>query len=780
MTENPGSGARARPDGQPRGTRPIFPWVLLILISGWAVLAAWLNPVEEHSYDAATFHVYRAVLFSDARAQGVLYPRWVQPINAGLGGPLFAFYPPLTYYALDGLHVLGLSHPLAWRLLVGLAMLVAAAGMFALTRELAGSDAPALAAAALFLYSYPLLRELLERGAPEGFAVALYPWALWGPARFVRRPGGIRFAMAALIWAALILTHHLAAAFLLPALIMLAVLDLRHVGRRAVGALALTLAAGAALAAVFLLPFLADRNAVRLDNVVALEYAQVIRNAIALPDLLALPAAYDTGLGNNAIGEHLGPLIAAVLAAGLPIGLALWFRGSRQISLACAGFALLGLAVIWLQTPASDAVWEALPFLAYVQIRTRLLGVVVLCAAAVLGLALGEMRGRWRTGMAGAAAVAAVALALPVLYPRLQYRYTAFEREPTVADAAAFALRENVPGLTAFNEFLPVWRYLPFTAEEARRAAQALLVSLPPGAEVLATERSANRMSAEVRSPVPFDAVLHVLYYPGWAGSVNGQEHRLEPAEGTGYAVLPGVPAGTHQITLRYVGTSAQRIGTWISLLALAGVILTAVLWRDGRRIPASAIHSQAHWWLAGALAVLLAVKMAWLDPHTTALRRASTCATVAGPTGGLNVSFGGEIRLCGLELTARAYRPGARLRVTLYWQADQAVEQPAVSFVHLLGATFNPRTGNPLWGQQDKELPGEHPVMRWVPGVIYRDTYELPIDPDAPPGEYQLEIGWFRTGTGQRLAPQGVGPGDPVLLSDLDSLLLPGIVIRR
>ncbi len=780
MTENPGAGAEVSAVGRPQWSSRIFPWALLILISGCAVLAAWLNPVEEHSYDAATFHVYRAVLFSDARAQGIFYPGWVQPINAGLGGPLFAFYPPLTYYALDALHALGLPHPLAWRLLVGLAMLVAATGMFVLIREVAGEDAPALAAAALFLYSLPVLRELLERGAPEGFAVALYPWGLWGAARFARSPGGVRFAVAALIWAALILTHHLAAAFLLPALILLALLAVPHAGRRAVGGLALTLSAGAALAAVFLVPFLADRGAVRLDNVLALEYAQVVRNAISLPDLLALPAAYDTGLGNNAIGERLGPLAGAILAAGLLIGLARWLRERRRVWPACAGFALLGLALIWLQTPASDAVWRALPFLAYVQIRTRLLGAVVLCAAVVVGLVLGQMRGRWRSGAAAGVAIAAVALALPVLYPRLQYRYAAFQREPTVADTAAFALRENVPGLTAFNEFLPVWRYLPFTAEEARRVAQSLLAALPEGAQVAAEERGASHMSVQLWSPTPFDAVLHVLYYPGWVAYVDGQGHRLEPAEGTGYAVLPGVPAGTHRITLNYLGTPAQRSGAWMSLLALAGITLTAILWRGRPRVSTPATGRRAHWWLAGGLALLLAIKVAWLDPYTTALRRASTCATVAGPAGGLDVSFGEEIRLCGLELPTRTYRPGARLRVTLYWQADRVVEQPAVSFVHLLGATFNPRTGNPLWGQQDKQLPGEHPVMRWAPGKIYRDTYDFQIDPGTPPGEYQLEVGWFRPETGQRLAPQGTGPGDRVLPSNLESLLVPGIVVRE
>ena len=42
-----------------------------------------------------------------------VYPRWVQPINGGLGGPLFSFYSPLVYFLADGLHAAGLPHPLS-------------------------------------------------------------------------------------------------------------------------------------------------------------------------------------------------------------------------------------------------------------------------------------------------------------------------------------------------------------------------------------------------------------------------------------------------------------------------------------------------------------------------------------------------------------------------------------------------------------------------------------------------------------------------------------------
>jgi hypothetical protein len=765
-------------------------------------MPAWLSPVEEHSYDAATFHVYRAVVFADALAHGNAFPRWVQPINAGLGGPLFSFYPPLTYYLLAGLHAPGIPFPLAWRLVVGLAMAIAAAGVYAVTVQITRRAVAGLAAAAIFLFSLPLLRELLERGAPEGLAVALYPWVLWGLVRMIRRPSGFNLAIASLLWAALILTHHLAAAFLVPVLILTALL---FSGRRegdwvredkppaeasgprcfwALGILALMLLLGTALSAFFLIPFLLERGFVRMDNVIALDYARALKNAVPLRDLLALPPPYDTGLDNNSIGEHIGPLVALILVGGLLAGALLATTRRDWRWLAVAVFSLLGLIIVWLQTPAANAVWEALPILAYVQIRTRMLGVAALCAALVVGLALGEIRGRWQAGLGGAAVLASLLLALPLLYPALQYRYTAFEPDPTAEDAASFALRENVPGLTAFNEFLPVWRHLAFTPAEAVNAAASVLRDLPPGARVLAQEWGGDRLLARVESPVPFDTQVHQLYFPGWVATVSGERRALLPAEGTGYIVLKGLPTGNQTIELRYEGTGVQHTATWVSAIALLGLVVGTAVWRGGRlggANPIAVVYPKTNWWLVVGLAVLLAGKTLWLDPFTTLLRRASTCSEVTGATSSAAVRFGEHVRLCAVEIGQRSIRAGDPLQVNLYWQVDSPVEQPAASFVHLLGTAFNPRSGNPLWGQQEKDAPGSHSLSRWTPGKVYRDSYEFQVDPAAPAGEYALEIGWFEPESGERLKPTLESPAGAqgMRLSDLDSLLIPGIIVR-
>jgi hypothetical protein len=759
--------------------RMVFSWLLVILLPALAIYTALLYPIEEHSYDAATFHVYRGVVFSSARAEGILYPRWVQPLNAGLGGPLFSFYSPLSYYALDALHALGISQPVAWRMLVALALLIASAGIFALTLSLFGDATGALAASAVYIFSYPLLREFFERGSPQGFALALYPWALAALVLFIKRPTGLRLGFAALTWSFLILTHNLSAFFLIPLFGLVALLFVFRHGWQALWTTILVLGSGLLLAGIFLVPFLAERSYVQLDNAIAVDYARIARNAIPLSRLLGFPSSYDIGLDNNLIGDRFGPLQGLIALSGVVAGLILWIKRRDRKALVAVGFGLLGLLVIWLQTAGADPLWRAIPLLAYVQARSRLLGLAILSNSIVVGYLVSVLPIRWRAGSALALIAASLILAIPVLYPQLQYRYAVFEQEPTIDDVVVFSIQENVPGLTAFNEFLPIWRYLPFTEEEAQRASSSLFASLPAESRITHEARGTNWARAAVEFPTPGDADLYILYFPGWTGLVDGEVHALKPVEGNGYIRLEEIPAGHHTLELRYEGTSAQRAGTWISAVTALGLILAAILWRGKRAASLVASYPAPSWWLVVGLVLLVALKAAFVDSHTTLFRRTSTCSDVESAGVGVDVRFDHGVRLCAFELRDRALKPGDTARITLYWQVEGPVQEPADSFVHLWGASFNPKTGNPLWGQQDKQLPGYHPLTRWNPGKIYRDSYEFRVDPDAPPGEYQIEIGWVQPATGQRHGLELVQSSDELSVSHLDSLLISGIELH-
>jgi len=756
-----------------------YSWSLALALTLFAAYPALAYPIEEYAHDAATIHVYRGVVFSAARADGCLYPRWVDPINGGLGGPLFSFYPPLLYFAMDSLKSLGVPHTLAWRVIVAVSLLAASSGTFTLALALFKRADIALACSVCFTYSPNLLQNLFDRGSPQGMAFALVPWLLWTLLRLARHPCGRRFGLVSLCWAIIILLHTVTALLLLPiAGVFLLYLALRHNLRNSAVCL-LALVVGLLLTSFYVVPFLAECQYVQLENTTMSSYTQPVSNPLPLARVVSLPRVFDTGLGNNSMGIGVGILQTLTLALGLLLPLVQWRRRPLADLVLSVGIAALGLATIWLQTQAGTPVWAAIPALAILQFRWRLLGGVGLAAALLLGYLLEFQQGKTRSVLVVALILTCLGLQLPSLYPTLQHRYNQLSLPPTVEDAKAAALRLNLPGLTAFNELLPRWRTMAFTEEEATRVATMPLSGLPDGARIIDWKRRNGQVQVSLATPAPFRAAMHVLYFPGWAGYVDGEKRPLMPMTTTGY-ILVDVPAGSHTVTLKYEGTPVQHAAGLLSAITAICLVIVACLWRQGSADQVSEpLCVRPRWWLLVGLLSLVGLKSWWIDPHTTLFRLSSKCEAIAGITAQTDVWFGQSVQLCGYNISKTQLTPGSLASVTLYWRISHAVSEPVDSFVHLLGTTFNPATGNPLWGQQDKQRPGGHSLPEWVPGKLYRDTYEFRVDPQTPSGEYQLEIGLWQRSTGERLPPEIRRPCDHLSVSHLDSLLLSGITVR-
>ena len=76
------------------------------------------------------------------------------------------------------------------------------------------------------------------------------------------------------------------------------------------------------------------------------------------------------------------------------------------------------------------------------------------------------------------------------------------------------------------------------------------------------------------------------------------------------------------------------------------------------------------------------------------------------------------------------------------------------------------------MWGQKDNEpADGFYPTTEWRKGEIVRDQYDLTIPFDAPPGEYQIEVGMYVGETGERLLasrPESPERDDRILLDSI------------
>ena len=227
--------------------RAAIAWPLLLAVVVMLVWRGNLGPALLNE-NLSIYWVW-ADQFTAELAHGVLYPRWLAASDAGLGTPVFYFYPPGAFY-LSGLF--GLLGASTYASLIGtFAVAFAASGLACWYWLKERSNHPLFGAAFFVAAPYHLLN-YTDRGAlAESLATALIPVTLIGLRRIAEKRRG--FITTGLGYAALIATHLPLA--LLVSVFLIAPYVLVH--RRSLRDFAVALGAGIGLSAIYLLPALA-------------------------------------------------------------------------------------------------------------------------------------------------------------------------------------------------------------------------------------------------------------------------------------------------------------------------------------------------------------------------------------------------------------------------------------------------------------------------------------------------------------------------------------------
>ncbi|MBI3287258.1 MAG: hypothetical protein HYZ68_04335 [Chloroflexi bacterium] len=117
-------------------------------------------------------------------------------------------------------------------------------------------------------------------------------------------------------------------------------------------------------------------------------------------------------------------------------------------------------------------------------------------------------------------------------------------------------------------------------------------------------------------------------------------------------------------------------------------------------------------------------------------------------------------------NVSSAVLAPGGSLQLVLYWRALAEVTTSYHVFTHLVD------TQDRIWGQWDQPPQGGgFLTSEWRPGDVIRDTYTIPVDPQAPSGEYRLLVGMYELQSGQRLPvydPLEALRGDYLVLANL------------
>jgi len=757
----------------------VWPYLALSLFS--LVAVAPLAHADLPCSDDGPFHLFRAVELGRLLQLGHWFPRWAPDMAQGYGYPFFNFYAPLSSYGVVALHALGLAYPAALKVAFALGLWLAGLATFWLARALWGERAGVAAGAAYLLAPY-LAYDILFRGnLAEAFAFVWPPLVLLG--LHLRQRRG--WLLAALAYAALILTHNVFALVASP--LFVAYLLLRAGQTRSFATLwrgGLALAAGIALTAYFWAPALAERAEVHPDRLLVPPIFTWYTNFITPADLLAAPQVEDPLLINPSPIRAIG--LVPVLF-GLPaVAAALWAVWKRKRNLGAGAALFFAAALVYyalLTLPISAPVWGLIKPLELVQFPWRMLGPAALCAALLVGASvpvlergLARLGGRTNHALRGAARGATAgpfAAVLPVIflanlgwwYPR----YCATATEVGVPDLIRYEQDSHTIGTTAKGEYLPraVGGVPADTAlaEALMRGEEPDRLALFFGAEATAAQ-TADPLDASytVESPADTLAIYQQLYYPGWQASVDGQPVEVRaavaaaddatwPTADMAGLVSFNIPAGTHTVRVWFGSTPLRSAGSAVSLIALAAVMGIAV-WQARRRRSEQNANGASDATATGPMtgrqvaallivcALLPIVKLGVIDRVPNPLRRPAFdtgALPLTGPLGqySLQADFAGGIRLHGYDLATSRLPADGAVDVALYvsrWAASEQRYWPAFRIVDADGFTWqDPDYLPPRW---QREPP---PTGLWPLDEYAQWARHLTLLPGTPPGTYTL-----------------------------------------
>jgi 4-amino-4-deoxy-L-arabinose transferase-like glycosyltransferase len=129
------------------------------------------------------------------------------------------------------------------------------------------------------------------------------------------------------------------------------------------------------------------------------------------------------------------------------------------------------------------------------------------------------------------------------------------------------------------------------------------------------------------------------------------------------------------------------------------------------------------------------------------------------------SLNFGDKLLLRGFDLPMRV-QAGKLLAVTAYWEGLSPMELRYRAFVHLVDAQGG------RWGQHDDDPACRLLATEIRPGQRASRQFRIPINPAAPPGEYQVILGLYNPNTLERLTIWDnltqQSPGDYIVLGKI------------
>lgn len=574
-----------------------YAWLALLLAVP-AMLPLFAAGYFFKAHDAR-HSVFFLVEFDRAFSAGALWPVWGPDFAVGFGYPVWLVYAPLPYFVGEAFHLLGLGFTAAIKATWVLGFVLGALGMYRLARRWWGQAAGLVASVAFTYAPYHLVQIYVRAALAEFMALAWLPWAVLALVALWEAPGPRRTAAAALAVAALLMLHTVSIVTFVPVvaglMLVLLVRDLwlsrksnpakshmRPLGRSLLWTGA-GIVLGGLLAAIFLAPMLLERSYIAETQWVN-DYYNYRNHFVYWSQFFDPTWGYGFSLPGTQDGMsyQLGFVIFLAAVAGAVEALRRRSAGLPRRAEALY-LVVVSVSALFLMTPASMALWDALPLMGLVQFPWRLLAIEVFTLALLAGISV-----LWlvrQTGLRDHSGAAPFLLSASIIlassfYIRAQITPIRPQSETPLAVIEFELEYSDMRGMTRWSDRVPENADSPLIAqylagEKLRRAA-----IVAGDGVIVAQEAGALDAHARIQAAGPVRLRFYTYYFPGWRATLDGQPVEIAPDPPNGLIGLD-LPPGEHEVMLHFGSTPIRRAGMAIAAFALLAVV--ALAWR-GRR----------------------------------------------------------------------------------------------------------------------------------------------------------------------------------------------------
>ena len=549
---------------------------ILVLLAVEALIA--MSPLQSSvwfcTHDGA-LHLDRLFAVTHEMRSGDFYPRWLSTACFGKGLPIFNYYSPAFYLIAGWLHLLGIPLVTVLKVITFAIFFSGSWGMYLWVKK-SCNESGALIAATIYMFLPYHFLNLYVRGAfPEFMALALLPYLFHAIDISLSSKENINGPLlAAVITAAIILTHNLSALMIAPfALLMFGwractwKAPLRTIVTTAVGPVL-----GAGLSAFYWLPVIAETHYLdRFKVTLTSGYLFYEKHFVNPSQWFSSFWGFGlSGMGpENGMSFQLGyALLAVSIIAALSFLSASTNRNFGAITLS------LGLLGLFFTTALSSIFYELIPWYQYVQFPWRFLGVSTLFFAAFTGLSTSSglaKRFSWIPKV-----LLGTVILLCLVFSMKQRDVPQKTTEDLNRLEKTKIEEKTIGRLGSRNEFRPMW--VPSYAPEDARFSPVISIDTSTQLSDVAIKGTMMFFRAAKTDDAPI--MISWYYFPGWQVEVDGVREKVTPVPRgryRGFVSVP-VPAGTHTVRLWFGSTWPRILGWLIACITIITIVVLARL----------------------------------------------------------------------------------------------------------------------------------------------------------------------------------------------------------